>query len=206
MDRKLLNFYASLALLGFGATASAAISQSPVTGSTDGAKNIYKFLYDNYGKKTVSGVQTGDMDGASALKNQKDFAAVVEKSGKQPALVGLDLLMLTGAKETDSWYQSYTETCVSLAKELYQKGGIPAFTWHWKDPSRETEEHSTKAKFDFRTAFKSGTTEWDKESDAYKIMIKDIDAVSKVFLRLQEDGVACIWPPLHEASGAWFGW
>lgn len=206
MDRKLLNFYASLALLGFGATASAAISQSPVTGSTDGAKNIYKFLYDNYGKKTVSGVQTGDMDGASALKNQKDFAAVVEKSGKQPALVGLDLLMLTGAKETDSWYQSYTETCVSLAKELYQKGGIPAFTWHWKDPSRETEEHSTKAKFDFRTAFKSGTTEWDKESDAYKIMIKDIDAVSKVFLRLQEDGVACIWRPLHEASGAWFWW
>ncbi len=206
MNNTLLNLYAGLALFGFAGTASAAISQTPVTGSTDGAKNIYKFLYENYGRKTVSGVQTGDMDGASALKNQKDFAAVVDKSGKQPALVGLDLLMLTGAQETDSWYQSYTETCVALAKELYQKGGIPAFTWHWKDPSRETEEHSTKAKFDFRSAFKSGTTEWDKESDAYKTMIKDIDAVSNVFLKLQKDGVACIWRPLHEASGAWFWW
>lgn len=138
MDKKLLNYFTSLAMLGLGTTAFAEISQVPVTGSTDGAKNIYKFLYDNYGQKTVSGIQTGDMDGASALKNQKDFAAVVSKSGKQPALVGLDLLMLTGANENDAWYKSYTETCVALAKELYQKGGIPAFTWHWKDPSRDT--------------------------------------------------------------------
>ncbi len=206
MDKKLLNYFTSVAMLGMGGSASAAISQVPVTGSTDGAKKVYKFLYDNYGKKTVSGVQTGDMDGASALKNQKDFAAVVEKSGKQPALVGLDLLMLTGTNENDSWYQSYTETCVALAKELYQKGGIPAFTWHWKDPSRETENHNTQAKFDFRSAFKSGTTEWDTKSEAYKTMIKDIDAASQVFLKLQEDGVACIWRPLHEASGAWFWW
>lgn len=206
MDKKLLNLFTGLALFGFGGTASAAISETPVTGSTDGAKNIYKFLYDNYGKKTISGVQTGDMDGASALKNQKDFAEVVDKSGKQPALLGLDLLMLTGAKESDAWYQTYTETCVALAKELYQKGGIPAFTWHWKDPSRKTEEHNTKAQFDFRTAFKSGTTEWDETSEAYKTMIKDIDAASNVFLKLQKDGVACIWRPLHEASGAWFWW
>lgn len=206
MDKNLLNYFTSVALLGLAGSASAAISQVPVTGSTDGAKNIYKFFYDNYGKKTVSGVQTGDMDGASALKNQKDFAAVVEKSGKQPALVGLDLLMLTGANEDDAWYKSYTENCVALAKELYQKGGIPAFTWHWKDPSRVTESHGTDAKFDFRKAFKSGTTEWDTESEEYKTMIKDIDAVSNVFLQLQKDGVACIWRPLHEASGAWFWW
>ena len=54
MDRKLLNFYASLALLGFGATASAAISQSPVTGSTDGAKNIYKFFNIELGSCSVN--------------------------------------------------------------------------------------------------------------------------------------------------------
>ena len=37
-------------------------------------------------------------------------------------------------------------------------------------------------------------------------MIADIDKVADYFLDLQEEGVAAIFRPLHEASGAWFWW
>ena len=36
--------------------------------------------------------------------------------------------------------------------------------------------------FDFKTAFKSGTTEWDTQSAAYKGIIADIDHDAEYFL------------------------
>lgn len=64
------------ALLLLGGNAVAAISTSPVTkDATEGATLLYKFLYDNYGKKTISGVMTGDQDGRT-LATQSDVAAV----------------------------------------------------------------------------------------------------------------------------------
>ena len=47
---------------------------------------------------------------------------------------------------------------------------------------------------------------WNTTSSLYANIISDIDAVADYFLALQEAGVACIFRPLHEASGAWFWW
>ena len=60
--------------------------------------------------------------------------------------------------------------------------------------------------FDFKTAFKSGTTEWNTESAAYKGIIADIDHIAEYFLELQKAGVAAIFRPLHEAGGLRFWW
>ena len=108
----------------------------------------------------------------------------------------------------------YTAKGVSLAKDLWNKGGIPAFSWHWKDPLDQKDAFYIQAAagsneytdFDFKTAFKSGTTEWDTESAAYKGIIADIDHIAEYFLELQEAGVAAIFRPLHEAGGLWFWW
>ncbi|MCK9182845.1 MAG: T9SS type A sorting domain-containing protein, partial [Fibrobacteraceae bacterium] len=40
----------------------------------------------------------------------------------------------------------------------------------------------------------------------YKLMMADVDKVSKWFLQLQDSGVAALWRPLHEAAGGWFWW
>ena len=47
---------------------------------------------------------------------------------------------------------------------------------------------------------------WNTSSTLYRNIIKDIDDIADYFLELQKAGVACIFRPLHEASGGWFWW
>jgi hypothetical protein len=182
----------------------AEISASLVTkDATEGAVKLYNFLKENYGSKTISGIQTGDMTGS--LKSQPDVKAVYEKSDKYPALVGLDLLMATGHQSDESWFMSYTENSIKIAEELWKEGGIPAFTWHWK-VGKDSVFYTKDTNFDFTKGFISGTTNWDTSSETYKLLVADIDKISKHFQRLQTQGIAAIWRPIHEAAGGWFWW
>lgn len=175
--------------------------------ATDAACKMYAFLYSNFGKKTISGMMTGDMGSANGdIKQHADIQAVYKASGKYPALIGFDLMNATGKSAKDSWSQEYTRACISLAKDTYRCGGIPAFTWHWRDPSQATTAFYTQD-----TAMKisdamNADGSWNTSSDLYHKMINDIDVVADCFLELQEAGMACVFRPLHEASGGWFWW
>lgn len=199
-------------------SASFNISVEPVTANaTESAKKLYSFLRENFGKKTISGIMTGDMSSYTLgddVRNHPDVKDIFTRSGKNPALVGVDFLFATGPKADESWYMQYTEKGISLAKDLWNRGGIPAFTWHWKDPSDQKDAFYIKSAanggeytdFDFATGFIPGTTEWNTSSEAYKGIIADIDHIADYFLELQEAGVAGIFRPLHEAGGKWFWW
>ena len=203
--------------LAAAVSASAAVSATPVTeGATEGAQKLYNFLAMNYGVKTVSGVMTGDVSSAT-VKELPDVISFQEHTGKLPALVGFDFLFATGVKASDSWYQSYTQMAIDAAKDLWSQGGIPAFTWHWKDPSDQIDAFYTKSgndkeytEFDFTKGFAdpacTANCTWNKESETYKQLVSDIDEIADMFLGLQEAGVAAIFRPLHEASGKWFWW
>jgi mannan endo-1,4-beta-mannosidase len=151
--------------------------------TTEAAK-LYQFLYDNYGKKIISGVM--DMPESNWLKTN---------TGKSPALVGFDFLF---CGRNYSWYDEnkpYNE-----AKALYDKNGIPAFSWHWRDPLRKTEEFYTdKTTFDI-----SKIT--DINSAEYKAMISDIDYIAVMLKKFQDNKLPILWRPLHEAAGGWFWW
>ena len=189
------------------------LCNAPVTKTaTPSAIKLYNFLVNNFGKKTISGVMTGNMDAYTVgdFTKHEDVQAVFQKSGKYPALVGSDLMNATGANKSESWFKDYTEKAVDIAKTTWKKGGIPAFTWHWR-PGDEVEfyvkgAHDTYTEFDFTEAFVTGTTNWDTVSTAYKALVGDIDLVSKIFLDLQKDGIAAIFRPLHESGGNWFWW
>lgn len=203
--------------LAVAVSASAAVSATPVTeGATEGAQKLYNFLAMNYGVKTVSGVMTGDVSSAT-VKELPDVISFQEHTGKFPALVGFDFLFATGVKASDSWYQGYTQMALDAAKDLWNNGGIPAFTWHWKDPSDQIDAFYTKSgndkeytEFDFTQGFadpaSTANCTWNKESETYKQLVSDIDEIADMFLGLQEAGVAAIFRPLHEASGKWFWW
>lgn len=202
MNRKFLFLVCSLLLsltVSYGAVSSSLVTKDP----TEGAVKLYNFLKENYGSKTISGVQTGDMTGS--LKTQLDVKAVYDKSDKYPALVGLDLLMATGHQSDESWFMSYTENSIKIAEELWKEGGIPAFTWHWK-VGKDSVFYTKDTNFDFTKGFLSGTTNWDTTSETYKLLVADIDKISKHFQRLQTQGIAAIWRPIHEAAGGWFWW
>ena len=189
------------------------LCNAPITKTaTPSAVKLYNFLVNNFGKKTISGVMTGNMDAYTKgdFTQHEDVQAVFKAGGKYPALVGSDLMNATGANKNDGWFQEYTEKAIDIAKTTWKKGGIPAFTWHWR-PGDEVEfyvkgAHDTYTEFDFTEAFVTGTTTWDTLSTAYKAIVSDIDLVSKIFLDLQKEGVAAIFRPLHESGGNWFWW
>ena len=189
------------------------ISETPVDmKAADCAKTLYSFLYDNFGKRTISGIMTGDMSSANGNVTQhEDVKAVYQASGKYPALIGFDFMNATGLHASEAWYKEYTDAAISLAKDTWYRGGIPAFTWHWRDPSHKTDDFYCK--IDNKDACTMRITDamnidgsWNTTSNLYSNIISDIDAVADYFLALQEAGVACIFRPLHEASGAWFWW
>ena len=185
------------------------ISPCPVDpDATEAARLMYDFLYTNFGKKTISGIMTGDMSGVtgSDVRQHPDMKAVYNASGKYPALVGFDFMNTTGRSEDTQWNKEYTDAVMRLARDTYRRGGLPNFTWHWRDPSRKTEEFYTdQSQMKITDAMNADGT-WNTSSTLYKYILKDINTVATCLLALQKDGIACTFRPLHEASGGWFWW
>jgi len=184
------------------------------------ARKMFAFMQENFQKKVISGVMTGEVlsgNNAVTLNNQKEVSHIRQNSGnKTPALVGFDFMHGTGKEFNggNTWNKQYTATTITLAKELYQRGGIPAFCWHWRDPLKKTEgfyspnsNGSDKTDFDLTKACTDANcTAWNTSSDEYKGIIEDIDIIAGYFKELQDAGVAVLWRPVHEASGGWFWW
>lgn len=230
------------------------LDAAPVTpGATEGAYKLKGFLTEKFEKATVSGMMIGDnafnyhygatledsylieecapadscslADSLTTWKGQEDIREFKKRSGYYPALGGFDMLFATGGHSGEGWFSGYTDNNVRMARELWNYGGIPAFTWHWKvgeDTVFYTKNQGFKNSgctegvvassaentcFNYTKAFTDSTcAELNAESDEYKLIVADIDKISKRFLDLQDSGVAIIWRPLHEAAGGWFWW
>lgn len=175
--------------------------------ATDATCLMYDFLCDNFGQRTISGIMTGDMSTANGdVTKHYDVQAVYKKSGQYPALVGFDFMNATGLNSPQQWYKDYTRASIELAKDLYRRGGIPAFTWHWRDPSRQTDAFYSDATSMKASKAMNADGTWNTESSLYQHLIEDIDVVADYMLELQAEDMACIFRPLHEASGGWFWW
>ena len=182
------------------------------------AVNVYNFLLENSGKKTLSGAQ-------SSQSNKNDFVDFIySKVGRQPALAGYDFIFLqySPTPEGWSWEQNYND--ISAAKEQWEANGLVSYMWHWNVPNSEAAWkagvddgdfngyafYTEKTSFDIREALKPGT--WQNE-----FIMKDIAEVAGYLQLLEDEGIPVIWRPLHEAagnyglyegggSGAWFWW
>jgi mannan endo-1,4-beta-mannosidase len=161
------------------------VNASLVTpGAADGAARLYQYLYDNYGSKIISGVYS--VEEVQWLKTN---------TGKEPAVLGLDFI---NCGRGYTWYNDQAPT--DNARAYYNRNGIPVFCWHWRDPSRETEEfYASKTSFDALKVY-------EPQSPEYQAMIADIDYISALLKPLQEENIPVIWRPLHEAKGGWFWW
>lgn len=164
------------------------INTSLVTpNATTEANALYTFFKNNYGKKIISGVMTlNSFDETSWLKTN---------TGKEPAIVGIDFMHCNRGY---TWYDN--DQPIKDAKAYWDRNGIPVFCWHWRDPSRTTEEFYTS-----NTSFDISKVN-DTASAEYKAMISDIDFVAGQLKKLQNQKVPVLWRPLHEAAGGWFWW
>lgn len=226
------------------------LDAAPVSpGATEAAIKVKTFLTRNFGTKTIAGMMIGDnafnydygdmrliekcvptdsckvADSLTTFLGQEDIRLFKQRSGEYPALGGFDLLFAAGGHSDEGWFRGYTDNNVRMAKQLWDMGGIPAFTWHWKvgtdtsfyvkssgfknagctDGVKGTSADNTC--FNYTKAFSDASCKVvDTSAAEYKAMMADLDKISAKFLKLQDSGVAAIWRPLHEAAGGWFWW
>ena len=185
------------------------------------ANKMFNFIKDNFQKKIISGVMTNTVmenDGKytpNTVETQTEVAWIIAATGKTPALLGLDFMHSAGLNSENEWYTGYTNATVALAEDIYTKGGIPAYCWHWKDPGHAVETfyspssgNSPYTEFNLNNAFTDTTTyaAFNKSSAEYQAIIRDLDIVAGYLKKLSDKGVPVLWRPLHESSGKWFWW
>ncbi len=187
------------------------ISTEPITdGATQKAKDLYTFLYNQYGKKTLSSVV------ADVNWNHKVADQVYAWTGKYPAMNCYDFIHIYVPK--NNWID-YTD--LTPVTEWTEAGGIVSLMWHFNVPLTASTKPGTDgsgvtctpSETTFRASHVFTEGSWEN-----KWFYEQMDKVADVILALQQKGIAAIWRPFHEAAGnatakqqadwtkAWFWW
>lgn len=176
--------------------------------ATAGAKKVYGVLWSLYGKKAVSGTV------ANVDWNIREAENVYKWTGRWPALNVFDFINIHASKDVNSkgWLDYGNDDVV---KDWWQAGGLVGCMWHWQVRANNGTDYTcspgTKPN---ETSFDPACID-DPQSADYKQLVKDIDQVAKYLGKMQKQGIAVIWRPLHEGAGntyefdggkAWFWW
>lgn len=165
------------------------------------AKRLYDYLWSIRGKGILSGQQIYN-------GNTEDIKAIEAATGKTPAVLGIDLIDFSPSRVQRG---ANAGRVLSVAKNHWKAGGIVTCCWHWNAPMGLLDlDQPEKHWYD---GFRSGATTFnfvkglnDTDSEEYKLIIRDIDAIAKQLKYLKDSNVPVLWRPLHEASGGWFWW
>lgn len=165
------------------------------------AQKLFEYLCQMQGKGILSGQQIYG-------QNTQEIKTLLAATGKNPAVLGIDLIDFSPSRVE---HGASGGRLTSVAKKYWDEGGIITCAWHWNAPSGLIDKDMpemhwydgfrTKATtFDFSKGIK------DHESEEYKLMIRDIDAIAKQLKILAKNNIPVLWRPIHEASGKWFWW
>ncbi len=179
--------------------------------ASESAQRLYSYLCDTYGSHIISGQQEycGDHNynlwnspDVFIKDNEAEFEYILDKTGKQPAIRGIDFLAYNSSSD---WRDHAPERVIEWVNKYK---GIATVTWHWNVPCEKGSDdiafyvESANPKF---TTFscKNAVTEgtWEHEK-----VLADIEIIATELKKLKDADVPVLWRPLHEAEGAWFWW
>ncbi len=179
--------------------------------ASESAQRLYSYLCDVYGKHIISGQQEycGDHNynlwnspDVFIKDNEAEFEYIKEKTGKQPAIRGIDFLAYNSSSD---WRDHAPERVIEWVNKYH---GIATVSWHWNVPCEKgssdiafyVESANPKyTTFSISKALEEGT--WENE-----VIMKDIELIAGEFKKLKDADVPVLFRPLHEAEGAWFWW
>lgn len=159
-------------------------------------------LYDYLCKMERKGILSGQqMD-----KGITEVRVIENVTGKSPAVLGIDLIEFSPTRVE----RGATTRVIGEAKKWWDAGGIITCCWHWNAPMDLIDQGPDKywysGFYTRATTYNFATALNDENSEEYKTMIRDIDAIAVQLKVLQDYGIPILWRPLHEASGGWFWW
>ena len=179
--------------------------------ASDTTKRLYSYLCDVYGKHIISGQQEycGDHNynlwnspDVFIKDNEAEFEYIKEKTGKQPAIRGIDFLAYNTSSE---WRDHAPERVIEWVNKYH---GIATVSWHWNVPCEKGSDdiafyvESANPKF---TTF-SCTKAVEEGTWENSVIMADIKLIAGELKKLKEADVPVLWRPLHEAEGGWFWW
>ncbi len=161
-----------------------------------------RMLYSNMQKLAQTNVIFGHQDdlaygvGWAYEKGRSDVKSV---TGDYPGLYGWELghLELDSAKNLDG---VPFKNIISYVKEVYNRGGISEFSWHFDDPVTG------------KTAWSTPTTTVKQiipGGDHHKAFVKYLDKFAVFVNQLKGpkgEMIPVIFRPFHEHTGGWFWW
>ncbi|MBR1383275.1 MAG: beta-mannosidase [Ruminococcus sp.] len=162
--------------------------------------NVLKYLSDITYDKTVTGQHTQTME-------QEELSHIREVTGKEPALLGFELLSYS----PNINYLDTDEECmeevvrnfgtIKRAWEWSEKKGLITFTWHWFSPlgGRSKSFFSRNTDFDASLAVQEDTPE-------NIALLSDMDYMAGLLRPFCDKGIPILWRPFHEGDGNWFWW
>lgn len=166
----------------------------------NGVKNVMKFLSDITYEKIITGQHTQTMA-------QEELHYIEEVTGKQPALLGFELLSyspnINYSDTDDECMKEVSENYGTLKRawEWAEKKGLITFTWHWFSPlgGRSKSFFTDNTDFDAQKAVIDGTPE-------NIALISDMDVMAGILRPFCDKGIPILWRPFHEGYGNWFWW
>jgi mannan endo-1,4-beta-mannosidase len=172
--------------------------------ATPEALALWGRLVDSYGKRTLSGVYSTD-----------DGEYVRQTTGAIPALMGGDLMDYSPSRVA---YGTRPDGTVEALIEQARRGHILTVSWHWNAPKdlidkqiKDIWGHTVDAQwykgfYANATTFDVAKAMADPDSEEYRLILRDIDAIAAELRKLSDAKVPVLWRPLHEADGRWFWW
>ena len=163
-------------------------------------KNVLKYLSDITYDKVITGQHTQTIA-------QEELHKIEEVTGKQPALLGFELLSYSpNINYLDTDEECMTEIVENFgtlkrAWEWAEKKGLITFTWHWYSPlgGRSKAFYSRNTDFDASEAVIDGTPE-------NRALLSDMDVMAGLLRPFCDKGIPILWRPFHEGDGDWFWW
>lgn len=152
--------------------------------ASEAAEELYGYICDTYGSAIISGQQESTWMGSG----QYEFEYIYEKTGKYPAIRGLDYM--------NDDFKGVNQR----ASDWYERGGIVTICWHCGcDFSGSWDECMKTEISDWDKALTEGTPEYEK-------LINGMDKAAEALKELKDKNIPVLWRPFHELDGGWFWW
>lgn len=152
--------------------------------ATKEAQKLFDYICETYRNGIISGQQESTWMGS----DQYEFEYIYEKTGKYPAIRGLDYM-------NDDF-----KGVNKRASDWYKRGGIVTICWHCgSDFSGSWDECMKTEIADWDKALTEGTAE-------YKKLIDGMDKAAEALKELKDQNIPVLWRPFHELDGGWFWW
>lgn len=168
--------------------------------ATNEAKDLLRFLYEQYGKVTL----TGQHDQMYHMANAEETTGKIEQlTGQTPALWGCEWGFSDERHDVDNI--KYRPLMISEAKRRHRLGQIIVLTYHQASPTV-----GEPCGFADGVQAKLTLSEWEDvltpSTRLHSVWMEHVDRLADALKTLLKERIPVIFRPYHEMNGDWFWW